>query len=123
MISFAYNLVPQLTPMMLRIGEFDYAFESLSPEQLASIGWLPLIHDTDDAPLGYADPVQETRDGHLVAVQYALGTPEERAIAMAATRWAAQAAIRKQQAATRMAADAKAPTNARLLALKTLTGH
>jgi hypothetical protein len=52
---------------------------SLSVPDLAALGWLPIIRDADDAPLGYAQPVLETRDGQQAAVQYALGTPEERA--------------------------------------------
>ena len=41
-------------------------------------GWTPLVYDPESAPLGYADPVPETRNGQQVAVAYALGTADER---------------------------------------------
>jgi hypothetical protein len=76
---YTHDLVPASPPSALRVGDYDVDFASLTDAQLAAVGWLSLIRDTDDAPLGYADPVLETRDGQQVAVQYALGTPEERA--------------------------------------------
>ena len=51
---------------------------------LRAEGKVELIHEPPDpaqAPLGYADPVIETRHGREIAVAYPRGTPEERAAA------------------------------------------
>lgn len=48
-------------------------------QALAADGFVELIREpSSGAPLGYAEPVIETRNGRQVAVAYALGTPEER---------------------------------------------
>lgn len=75
---YTYNLIPTTPPTWVNIEGVLHEFASLDDRTLAAVGWLPLIYDPPDAPLGYADPVQETREGQEVAVAYALGTPEER---------------------------------------------
>jgi len=71
---------------------------------LASEGQVELIHEQPPggATLGYADPVIETRDGRLVAVAYALGTPAERAAA-ARAQWRENAVISPFQARAALA--------------------
>ncbi len=71
-----YTLPPELRPAAPPAG---------SPEirdywtAMAASGQVELIREPHDgATLGYAEPVIETRHGRLVAVAYALGTPEER---------------------------------------------
>ena len=78
------------------------AFFAANPEPVApvfSIGGIkyPLVIDTPDASLGYADPVLETRDGRQVVVQYAIGTAEERA-AETLRQWRSVTAVDAWQA-------------------------
>ncbi len=90
-MSYAYDLVPAPLPAWLDFEGRTWDARYLSDEQLAAQGWLPLIYDPENAPLGYADPVAETRDGRQVAVAYALGTEQKRAAAiLAAMRVQAQ---------------------------------
>jgi hypothetical protein len=93
---YTFNLIPSLLPQWVEYQGAWHQSDSLTPAQLASIGWLPLIQDTDDAPFRYADPVQETREGVPVAVQYANGTEAERAAFHLHEQWAATAAIQAQ---------------------------
>jgi hypothetical protein len=76
-MNYAHNLIPAEPPVWLEYQGAWHESRYLTAEQLASIDWLPLARDTEDAPLGYADPVL-SEDGKS-AVQHALGTPEERA--------------------------------------------
>ena len=100
-MDYAHNLIPSQLPPWLDFDGRSWDTHYLSEEQLAAQGWLPLIYDPEGAPLGYADPVAETRDGQQVAVAYALGTEEERATvtrnATNAATWAAQSAARKDR--------------------------
>jgi hypothetical protein len=101
--------------------------DEITPPIIAEYGLIPLIRDSDAAPLGYADPVLETRDGQQVAVQYALGTPAERAMATARIKWAAQANTNKRKAALAEIAAPIDPTDpaalhARLAAITQLLG-
>jgi hypothetical protein len=92
-MMYAFNLVPASLPSWLELDGVLYEPPALTPEQLAAQGWLPLIYEPEDAPLGYADPVAETREGQQVAVAYALGTPEERAaVSLASAKTAAHEA-------------------------------
>jgi hypothetical protein len=75
---YTHNLIPSNLPSWLIVAGVLCDTRSLSQRDLADQGWLPLIYDPDGAPLGYADPVEETRDGRQVAVAYALGTEQER---------------------------------------------
>jgi hypothetical protein len=79
-MNYTKNLVQQSLPSWIDFNGRSWDTNFLTSEQLESQGWLPLIYDTLDAPLGYADPVLETRDGKSVSVSYAIGTPEERRI-------------------------------------------
>lgn len=100
---YAYNLDLATPPQFVVHGATLADWKSLSDEQRAEIGWLPLIYDPDGALLGYADPVKETRDGQQVAVAYALATPEQEAAHLLAVTnkaaWAAQAVARKDREA------------------------
>ena len=102
-MNYALNLIPSPLPAWLDFDGLSWDTHYLSDEQLAAQNWLPLIYDPEGAPLGYADPVAETRDGRQVAVAYALGTEEERATvtrnATNAATWAAQAKARKDREA------------------------
>jgi len=71
---------------------------------LAAEGQVELLHEPPPggATLGYAEPVVETRDGRLVAVAYALGTPAERAAA-ARAQWRENAVISPFQARAALA--------------------
>jgi hypothetical protein len=102
-MNYTYDLIPTPLPTWIELNGVLYQPQALTDAQLASLGWLPLIYDPEGAPLGYADPVEETRDGRQVAVAYALGTPEEREMATRnttnAATWAAHAAARKDREA------------------------
>jgi hypothetical protein len=80
-MKYAYQLQPADLPAWLDFDGMTWATAYLTPEQLASQGWLPLVYDPEGALLGYAtDPcVEETRNGQQVAVAYALATSEEEA--------------------------------------------
>jgi hypothetical protein len=80
-MNYAHNLTPASLPAWLDFDGRTWDTHYLSDDQLASQGWLPLIYDPENAPLGYADPIAETRDGRQVAVAYALGTEQERTAA------------------------------------------
>lgn len=105
------NLIPTPLPQWLDYDGQTCATEFMPPEALAALGWLPLIRDTEDAPLGYADPVQEVRDGQAVAVQYALGTLEERE-AETLRLWREGMAVNAWQARYIMAATPRVETAA-----------
>ena len=102
-MNYAHDLTPAPLPVWLDFDGRTWDTHYLSDEQLAAQGWLPLIYDPESSPLGYADPVAETRDGRQVAVAYALGTEEERATATRnatnAATWSAQSAARKDREA------------------------
>ena len=102
-MHYTLDLIPSPLPAWLDFDGRSWDTHYLSDEQLAAQGWLPLIYDPENAPLGYADPVAETRDGRHVAVAYALGTEEERATATRnatnSATWAAQAKARKDREA------------------------
>jgi hypothetical protein len=86
-MNYTYNLVPTPLPAWLEFDGQLWDTQYLTQDQLAAQGWLPLIYDPEGAPLGYADPVEENRDGYQVAVAYALGTEQERTdAALAAIR-------------------------------------
>ena len=65
------------------------------------MGWLPLVRDTEGAPLGYSAPVL-SEDG-LSAIQYAIGTPEERA-AETLRQWRAARSLPRLDARLRLIA-------------------
>lgn len=90
---YAHNLIPATPSQFVVHGETLADWQSLSDVQRAEIGWLPLIYDPEGALLGYADPVEETRDGQQVAVAYALGTEQARLNAKLASMQAAARAI------------------------------
>jgi len=96
-MTYTYNLIPANLPAWLDFDGLSWDTHYLSDEQLAAQGWLPLIYDPEGAPLGYADPVAETRDGRQVAVAYALGTEQERTAATLATLKAQAHAARRTE--------------------------
>jgi hypothetical protein len=102
-MNYTRNLIPAPLPAWLDFDGRSWDTHYLSDGQLAAQGWLPLIYDPEGAPLGYADPVAETRDGRQVTVAYALGTEEERETATRnatnSATWAAQAKARKDREA------------------------
>lgn len=72
---YAYHLMPMALPAWLEFDNQTWDTDYLTPEQLASQGWLPLLYDPPGALLGYADPVQVGQ----AAIAYALATPEQEA--------------------------------------------
>jgi hypothetical protein len=102
-MHYTHNLIPSALPAWLDFDGRTWDTHYLSDDQLADQDWLPLIYDPEGAPLGYADPVAETRDGRQVAVAYALGTEDERETATRnatnSATWAAQSAARKDREA------------------------
>lgn len=76
-MTYAFGLTQTSLPSWIDFDGRTWATQYLTQDQLAAQGWLPLIQDPEGAFLGYADPVQETRDGQQVAVAYALATPEQ----------------------------------------------
>ena len=104
---WAHDLVPANHPSFAAIGISLFDWDSLTDEQRELLGWLPLMSDPEDpalAPLGYLPAVEETRDGRRVAVQYALGTLEERKISSLRL---AVASARAELTAARQTAEAK----------------
>jgi hypothetical protein len=99
-----------------------------------ALGLYPTIREGTDAPLGWADPVSETRNGHKVGVIYPLGTPAqiaaakaEKALAAQRAVWAERAEKRRREAAIRtlkptLVDNSPASVQARLDALRVLTG-
>lgn len=121
--EWAYNLVPATPPSLLLIGGVRYPFNAISDTRRESLGWLPLLSDIPDSLTGYAAPVVETVDGRQVAMQHALGTASERAVAIARKKWKAQAAVRNHAEALRIADDPQQYIDERIRALKTLIGE
>jgi hypothetical protein len=119
-------------PSLITAGPADIL---CSPDEAAAAGWwdsladfgiYALMHDPEGAPLGYADPVAETREGRQIAVAYALGTQIERDAAVRTAQWAASAKARARTQAQRTL-DTPMPSNptpteiqARIDALNTL---
>ena len=106
-MQYTHNLVPAAPPEWVNTKECLIPFTSFSLADLANLGWLPLIRDTEDAPLGYAAPVLEHRASVVIddttytdidiAVQYAIGTAEER-IAETLRQWRVSASVDAWQA-------------------------
>jgi hypothetical protein len=100
-MNYAYHLVPTPLPAWIEYDGMQWDTQYQTQAQLAAQGWLQLYYEPPGELLGYADPVEEAREGQPVAVAYAMGTEAQRDKAKAdATRSDYRAQIDAQRRAS-----------------------